>query len=175
MKYKKQFVVSVSACLLAFFSASSFAQTDHATPDAAHARDTVAKVLEAQGIAVATDAYGPSIMQFYTGGDSVVLTFKEGGADVSINGNPVSGHLNKAGRRLSSGRRGSRLGVANAGPTDDVNVVECILISVNVYTLKLDLCEFDTSGVDVLCVPAATFDFALNTLRCVSNVGDGPA
>jgi hypothetical protein len=170
MKYKKQFVVSVSVCLLAFFSFSSFAQTDKATPDAAHARDTVAKVLEAQGIAVATDAYGPSIMQFYTGGDSVVLTFNEGGAEVSINGNQVKGRLNNAPRSRS--RRLSRSGVANAAAAgDEVNVVECILVATNVYSLKLDLCEFDTTGVDLLCLPRATYDFALNVLACVGNVG----
>jgi hypothetical protein len=166
MKVKKQFAIVASVCLMAFFNTSSFAQTTQAKSDAANARDTVAKTLEAHGLAVATDAYGPTIMQFYTGGDSVVLSFKENGADVSINGNPVSGRLkNRTPRR-------SRFGVANAPGTDDVNVVECMLLAVNIYGLKLELCEFDTAGVDLLCIPRATFDLALDVLRCVGDIGD---
>jgi hypothetical protein len=171
MKIKKQFAIVASVCLMTFFSTTSFAQTTLAKSDAASARDTVAKTLEAHGLVVATDAYGPTIMQFYTGGDSVVLSFNENGADVSINGNPMSGR--GRGRRNNLSPRLSRFGVDDAAvPSDDQNVAECTLLAVRVYGLSLDLCEFDTAGVDLLCIPRATFDFALDVLRCVGDIGD---
>jgi len=42
-----------------------------------------------------------------------------------------------------------------------INFVECIIVALNIYGLRLDLCEFDTAGLDLLCVPEATFGLAL--------------
>ena len=58
---------------------------------------------------------------------------------------------------------------------NDINLVECIILGFLIfYGLRLDLCEFDTAGVDLLCVPEATFGFALDILRCVQLIGEDP-
>jgi hypothetical protein len=150
---------------MAFFTVSSFAKTtrvrrgqsDDVQPHLAKARDTVAKALEANGLTVVADEYNPSSMEFSTADDVVGLTFKEDGIDVTVNGKPVDFRMS---------------GVEAQQAGDDPNLIKCILTAVNIFGLQLDICEFQNVGLDLLCIPEATFDFALNVLRCVGTIGD---
>jgi hypothetical protein len=153
---------------MAFFNVLSFAQTPQAKSDPAKARDTVAKALEAHGLTVVADEHNPSSMEFFIADDFVDLTFKEDGIDVTVNGKPVSRKL-KITPHLDSRMSGVE---AQQEEEEDVNLIECLLAAVDIYFLQLDICEFQSEGVDFLCLPEATFDLALNILRCVGHIED---
>ena len=169
MKSQKLIVIVVSVCLMAFFNVSSFAQTPQANSGPTKARDTVAKALEAHGLTVIADEYNPSSLEFFTADDVVGLAFKEDGIDVTVNGKPVSRKL-KITPHLDSAMSGVK--DQQQEEEEDPNLIKCLLAAVEIYGLKLDICEFQSEGVDFLCLPEATFDFALNILRCVGTIGD---
>ena len=166
MKTQKLLVIVVSICLMAFFNVLSFAQRPQAKSDPAKARDTVAKALEAHGFTVVADEYNPSSMEFFTADDVVGLAFKENGIDVTVNGNAVNRKL-KITPHLDS-----RMSGDEGQQEEEPILIRCLLTAVEIYGLKLDICEFQSEGIDFLCVPEATFDFALNILRCVGTIGD---
>lgn len=105
-------------------------------------------------------------MEFFTAADVVGLTFTEDGIDVTVNGNAVSRKL-KITPHLDSRMSGDE-GLQEEEPI----LIQCLLAAVEIYGLKLDICEFQSEGVDLICVPEATFDFALNILRCVGTIGE---
>ena len=47
------------------------------------------------------------------------------------------------------------------------DTVSCILAAVDIYGTCLDICEFSSSGIDILCPVECTFKLTLNVLRCV--------
>ena len=166
MKSQKLLVIMVSVCLMAFFNVLSFAQAAQVPDDAAK---TLTNTLEKQGYDVNSI---DSSVQFTTSQGKVVdLNFEKNGVTLSVDGNEVSRRKPK----LDDNRPGEEDDVylkAEDDVEDDINVVECLLLAVNVYGLQLNICEFDTAGLDFLCIPESTFDFALNVLRCVGNIVD---
>ena len=50
-----------------------------------------------------------------------------------------------------------------------LDLVDCVLSSVDIYGTCLDICEFSSSGIDFLCPIECTFNLVTNVLRCVGD------
>ncbi len=51
------------------------------------------------------------------------------------------------------------------GPVD---LVQCLLTALDVYFLQLNICDL-APGSEILCITEATFELAVNSLRCVGD------
>ena len=160
MKTQKLLVIVASVCLMAFFNVSSFAKTEKKTQNVDIYALTSA--LEDAGIEVVKTEWN-SLEFIAPNGEAVIIKSnpKRKKVTVTVDGNKVI--------KLDANNL-----TAIQQQENDINLVECIIVALNVYGLRLDLCEFDTAGLDLLCVPEATFGLALDILRCVQFIGEDP-
>ena len=185
MKTQKLLVIVVSVCLMAFFNVSSFAKTDKKTQNidfyaiASALEDAGLEVVETEENSLKFIAPNGEEVKIKSNHNEVVETeenslkfFAPNGEEVKIKSN----HMRKKVTVTVDGNKEIMLDANDLTATqqqeNDINLVECIILALEIYGLRLDLCEFDTAGVDLLCVPEATFGFALNILRCVQFIGD---
>jgi hypothetical protein len=143
---------------MAFFNVSSFAKTGkgirHADPYA------VASALEDVGLEV-VETDGNSLTFITPSGEAVKIKYNHQMKKVTVtvdgnNANELDANNLTAIQQQLNG----------------VNFLECITFATEIYFLRLDICEFDSAGLDLLCLPEATFGFALDILRCVQFIGD---
>ena len=162
MKFQKLLVIVVSVCLMAFFNVSSFAKTYKAKKPRNVDIDAIADALEDAGLE-GVDTEKNSLEFIAPNGEAVKIEFKDRKkkATFTVDGNNANG--------LDANNL-----TAIQQQADDLNFVECINVATEILGLKLELCEFDTGGTDLLCIPEASFDFALNVLRCVQYIGEDP-
>ena len=160
MKTQKLFVIVASVCLMAFFTVSSFAETYKYKKTRIVDIDAIANALEDAGL-------------------EVVETKKNSFKFIAPNGEAVKIKLNHKRKKVTVTVDGNKEIMLDANDLtaiqqqeNDINLVECIILALEIYGLRLDLCEFDTAGLDLLCVPEATFGLALDILRCVQFIGD---
>jgi hypothetical protein len=158
MKTQKLLVIVASVFLMAFFNVLSFAQTTN-VQSPSDAPTVLANALRAQGLEVFTD---DNFVEFYVGQDLVGLDFSpQNEITVKVNGKVVDQK-----RRIYAEGDLTAEAAITPEPLVDVNT-DCIKIAAEIYGLKLELCEFLSAGVDILCIPRATYDFALDVLGCV--------
>ena len=158
MKTQKLFVIVASVCLIAFFNVLSFAKTDKKTLNVDIY--AIAGALEDVGLAV-VETEENSLKFIAPNGEAVIIKSnpKRKKVTVTVDGNKV---IKLDANNLTA--------IQQQG--HDINLVECIIVALEIYGLRLDICEFDTAGLDLLCLPEATFGFALDILRCVQFIGD---
>jgi hypothetical protein len=160
MKFQKLLVIVVSVCLIAFFNVSSFAKTDKKTQNVDIY--ALASALEDAGLEVVKTKWN-SLGFIAPNGEVVNFKFNHKRKEVTV---------------TVDGDKVIKLDANNLAAIEQqgngINLFECIIVALNIYSLNLDLCEFDSAGLDLLCVPEATFEFALNILRCVQFIGEDP-
>ncbi|MBW1769534.1 MAG: hypothetical protein JRJ65_21170 [Deltaproteobacteria bacterium] len=158
MKTQKLLVIVASVCLMAFFTVSSFAETDKKTLNVDIY--AIASALEDVGLEV-VETEENSLKFIAPNGEAVIIKSNPERKKVTVTVDGNNEIMLDANDLTAIQLQGN-----------DLNLVECIILALEIYGLRLDLCKFDTGGDDPLCVPEATFGFALDILRCVQFVGD---
>ena len=158
MKFQKLFVIVVSICLMAFFNVSSFAKTDEKTQNVDIS--ALASTLEDAGLEVVKTKRN-SLEFIAPNGETVNFKFNPKRKEVTVT---VDGH------KVTKLDANDLTAIQQQG--DGIDFLECVIVGLNIYGLRLDLCEFDSAGLDLLCVPEATFGLALDILRCVQFIGE---
>ena len=153
MKTQKLLLIVASVFLMAFFNVLSFAQTtDVQSP--ADPPTVLANALRAQGLEVFTD---DNFVEFYLGQDLVGLDFSpQNGITVKVNEKVVD-----------QNRQIYAEGDLTPEPLIDFNI-RCWEIAVAIYNLRLEFCDLNP-GVDLVCIPRATYDFVLDILQCFAS------
>ncbi len=157
MKSQKLLVIVASVFIMVFFNVLSFAQTTNVQSPSGPPT-ALANALRAQGLEVFTD---DNFVEFYVGQDLVGLDFSpQNGITVKVNEKVVDQK-----RRIYAVEDLTAEAPITPEPLIELSL-QCIGIAAEIYGLQLELCDLNP-GVDLLCIPRATFDFALNILRCI--------
>jgi hypothetical protein len=175
MRTKLVFVLFACLTVSSYFLATTAAQTSrgrsgHVTPDALVQPDLPGLVAEVVAQGLATEGYkvhrdGKSVM-FATELGEFILDLpatREAAANrevsVSLDGIVLmeNGFVVEVGDEEFQHAQGGVL-----------NLIDCILSALDIYGLKLDICEF-SNGPELFCITEATFELTLNILRCVED------
>jgi hypothetical protein len=163
MKTQKLLVIVASVFLMAFFNVLSFAQTTN-VQSPSDAPTVLANALRGQGLEVFTD---DNFVEFYVGQDLVGLDFSpQNEITFKVNGKVVDQN-----RRIYADRRIYAEGDLTAeAPITTLSLIDqntCIQLALEIYNLQLEFCGLNPACT-IVCIPRATYGFALNVLQCVA-------